>query len=123
MVTIKDIAKNAGVSHATVSYVLNDKIGHSISEETRNLVKSLAAKMGYHRNAIAKAMVTGHNDVVAVIITADTEQEFTQSIINGAISYASAHNFSVKLFNPKQSELNVTLNKLREHALESTFLS
>ena len=50
-VTIHDIAREAGVSAATVSYVINDKQGQTISEETKNkisLVGSISAnKIGF----------------------------------------------------------------------------
>ena len=54
MTTIKDVAKEAGVSIATVSYVLNDK-SDSVSEDTRRRVWSAVRKTGYRPN------VTAHN--------------------------------------------------------------
>ncbi len=51
--TMKDVAREAGVSTATVSYVLNDK-PDSISEETRARVLSAVARLGYTRNITAQ---------------------------------------------------------------------
>lgn len=53
MPTIKDVAKEAGVSIATVSYVLNNKT-ESISEETRELVLEAARRIGYAPNVTAR---------------------------------------------------------------------
>ncbi len=53
MPTIKDVAREAGVSIATVSYVLNNKSA-SISEETRNLVLEAARHIGYTPNVTAR---------------------------------------------------------------------
>lgn len=53
MTTIKDVAKEAGVSIATVSYVLNDKAA-SVSEDTRRRVWSAVRKTGYRPNITAR---------------------------------------------------------------------
>lgn len=53
MTTIKDVAKEAGVSIATVSYVLNDKSA-SVSEDTRRRVWSAIRKTGYRPNVTAR---------------------------------------------------------------------
>ena len=53
MPTIKDVAKRAGVSIATVSYALNDKLD-MVSEETRRQVLSTAREMGYRPNVTAR---------------------------------------------------------------------
>jgi len=53
MPTIKDVAREAGVSIATVSYVLNNK-GDSISAPTRALVLETATRIGYTPNVTAR---------------------------------------------------------------------
>ncbi len=52
-ITIKDVAKEAGVSIATVSYVLNNKVD-SISESTRQHVLETAKRIGYTPNVTAR---------------------------------------------------------------------
>ncbi|MEU4745537.1 LacI family DNA-binding transcriptional regulator, partial [Actinosynnema sp. NPDC023658] len=54
MVTLADVAKHAGVSASTVSYVLSGK--RTISAETRDRVERSVAELGYHPNARARAL-------------------------------------------------------------------
>lgn len=55
MVSFKDIAKQCGVSIATVSKALNDQ--RDIGEETKARIKKIAGEMGYFPNSAAR--VTG----------------------------------------------------------------
>lgn len=53
-VTIYDIAREAGVSAATVSYVINNRAGQSISEETKNKIWHVINMLNYKPNVFAK---------------------------------------------------------------------
>ena len=64
--TIKDVAKEAQVSTATISYVLNGK--ESISEETKEKVFSAIKKLGYVPNLGARALVSNVTRLVGVLI-------------------------------------------------------
>jgi len=66
--TIKDVAKAAEVSVATVSYVLNNTPGQSISDKTRKKVLQFANLLGYQCNMIAKNLATGKSHTVAAVI-------------------------------------------------------
>ncbi|WP_237090137.1 LacI family DNA-binding transcriptional regulator [Nesterenkonia sp. PF2B19] len=50
-----DIADRAGVSRTTVSFVLNDRNRHHISDETRRRVLEAAQALDYRPNATARA--------------------------------------------------------------------
>jgi DNA-binding LacI/PurR family transcriptional regulator len=67
-VTRQDVAKLAGVSTATVSYVLNG-LGdaNNISSETQDRVKAAVAELNYVRNISAHRLATGKTKVIAII--------------------------------------------------------
>lgn len=66
--TLAEIARRAGVSTATVSYVLNDKPGGRIPEATAGMVRKVAQEVGYTPNVAAQALRTGKSRVVLLII-------------------------------------------------------
>jgi DNA-binding LacI/PurR family transcriptional regulator len=62
--TSVDVARLAGVSQATVSYVLNDAPGMRITEATRAKVREAAASLGYIPHASARTLRSGRSDIV-----------------------------------------------------------
>lgn len=64
--TIKDIAKMCRVSTQTVSRVINDK--PDVSEETRQIVQSAIATMGYKPSMIARGLVQQKSKTIGVIL-------------------------------------------------------
>ncbi len=123
MVTMNDIAQVCGVSRAVVSLVLNGREKEvGIAVQTRDRILSTAETLGYCRNELARAMVTGRNHVVAVIVCGDPDLEFTQRIIRGALDAASRQNFSVKLFQPRPEEMSATLRKLKEQQIAGVLM-
>ena len=67
--TIKDIAKKAGVSIATVSFVINKT--KPISEETKNRVQRSIKSLNYHPSKSARSLVTGKTGNIGFILTDD----------------------------------------------------
>ncbi|WP_433293172.1 LacI family DNA-binding transcriptional regulator [Actinoplanes sp. CA-030573] len=67
-VTSADVAELAGVSRATVSYVLNDTPRQTISPSTRTRVLDAAARLGYAPSAAARTLRTGRSDVVLCLL-------------------------------------------------------
>jgi DNA-binding LacI/PurR family transcriptional regulator len=63
MPTIKDVAKEAGVSIATVSYVLNDR-KDMVSEKTRVHVLETAKRLGYRPNIIARNLQSSRTKLI-----------------------------------------------------------
>lgn len=66
MTTIKDIAKMAGVSHGTVSNVLNGR--GNVSVKKIKLVEEAAQKLGYQLNVQAKILKEGVANSVSIIL-------------------------------------------------------
>ena len=65
--TVRDVAAAAGVSQATVSYVLNDTPGQKIPDETRERVRQAASELGYVPHAAARALRAGNSNLVLFI--------------------------------------------------------
>ncbi len=79
--TIRDVAREAGVSHQTVSRVINGSA--DVLPETRQLVEEVIKSLGYRPNAIARSMARGLTHTIACISPNVTDYTFA-SIIEGA---------------------------------------
>ena len=66
--TSADVARAAGVSRTTVSYVLNDRPGESIPEDTRRRILEAARRLDYRPRAAARSLAAGRSDVVLLSI-------------------------------------------------------
>ncbi|WP_433328007.1 LacI family DNA-binding transcriptional regulator [Spirillospora sp. CA-294931] len=95
-VTIRDVARLAGVSPATVSRVLNTS--ESVSTELKERVLSAVAATGYRPNSQARGLRTRATTVLGVIISDITNPFFT-SMVRGAEDAASQMGYSVVLAN------------------------
>ncbi|WP_344969214.1 LacI family DNA-binding transcriptional regulator [Streptosporangium fragile] len=67
-VTSIDVAREAGVSQTTVSYVLNNVPHQKISEETRQRIYAAVDKLGYTPSAAARTLRLGRSDIVLLLI-------------------------------------------------------
>lgn len=80
-----DVAREAGVSAATVSYVLNNTPGQTISEPTAKRVREAAKRLGYVRNTAAQTLARGKSGFVIVDASDFATQEsaalFTDPLI------------------------------------------
>lgn len=77
---MEDVARLAGVSHQTVSRVLNEH--PNVSPDTKERVLAAIAELGYRRNAAARSLVTRSSKVIGVIIT-ELEQYGPSSTLLG----------------------------------------
>lgn len=97
MVTIADVARHAGVSSSTVSYVLSGK--RAISEETRRRVRSSVRELGYHPNAGARALAARRSHIIALMVPLRTDV-YVPVMMEIAISVTTAarqHGYDVLL--------------------------
>jgi LacI family transcriptional regulator len=65
-VRLRDIADKLGLSHTTVSRVLNNRPNTSVSAQTRERIIFTANEMGYSSNKISRALVTGSSNLIAL---------------------------------------------------------
>ena len=96
MPTIKDVAAEAGVSIASVSKVLNNPDYGSV--EMRARVMTAIRKLGYQPSNIARSMVMGKTNVIALVIP-DVRNQFFTSVARGVEDVASKHDYRVMLCN------------------------
>jgi len=97
MLRISDIAVRAGVSSATVSFVLNDRHAEErISEKTRNKVLEAAEELGYRSNQMARAMRTG-NTLMLGMLGGDTSEEPVGKMVVGALQAADERGYTLKI--------------------------
>jgi LacI family transcriptional regulator len=95
-VTIKDVARVAGVTNGTVSKALNGS--PEISEPTRARIAEIATRLGYRPNSIARSLKVSRTHTLGVI-TNDSDGIFTTAMVRGIAEVASDHGFGVFLCN------------------------
>lgn len=71
-ITIKDVAREAGVSTATVSYVINNRTDIHISDATRKKVLQISNLLGYTPNQSAQALATSRKRMLALYLPTST---------------------------------------------------
>jgi DNA-binding LacI/PurR family transcriptional regulator len=106
-VTIKDIAKELGVSTSTVSRAMRDS--YEISGETKARVIEYAKKMNYHPNPIALGLKERRTRSIGVIVCEIANSFFSQAI-NGMESVAYAKGYNLMITQSHESFDRETLN-------------
>lgn len=125
-VTIKDVARLAGVSPATVSMVLNGK--GKVSEETQKKVEEAAQKLGYRPNIVARSLVKGKTNTIllcAFIKEQEKLSAFYGELVNRLLAAISQEGYYLQIvvkgefFNghpldKREALLNIAHNRLFE---------
>jgi LacI family transcriptional regulator len=91
-VTIKDVARVAGVSTQTVSRVINDR--PDVARDTRSRVLEIISELGYSPNVIAKSLSSGRSNTLGVI-GFGLEYYGSTSVLRGIEKKANALGFSI----------------------------
>ncbi len=94
-VTIKDVANLANVSISTVSRVLNGL--DRVSPKTKSKIKKAIRELNYVQNPIAAAMITGHTNIILVLVP-DFINHFFSSVIQGIEHYLKQNGFSAMVY-------------------------
>lgn len=96
-VTIKDVAKKAGVSPSTVSRVLSNH--PRISKETSERVKRIMEELGYHSNIMARSLVSNKTNTLGMILPRPAEEllqnHFFAENIRGLTTQASRNGYDI----------------------------
>lgn len=112
--TIKDVAKYAGVSVATISRVLNEP--DKVSEDTRTKVLKAIEETGYRQNLFGKHLRCKKTNIILVMLTS-VVNSFCAKIVNSIDNEAKKHGYSIMICatndDPKTEEryLNYVKNR------------
>lgn len=109
MITIRDVARIAGVSVATVSRVLNNSA--LVSADTRESVMQAVSQTGYRPNANAQALATQVSDTIGVVVM-DVSDPFFGALVKAVDIVAQEHNKYVLIGNSYHQE------EKERHAIE-----
>ena len=94
--SIKDVAREAGVSIATVSRVLNDI--DVVNEETKKRVLDAIKKLGYRPNIVARSLKTQRTKTIGILIP-DISSQVYPEVVRGAEDVANIYDYNVILCN------------------------
>lgn len=97
-VTLRDIARQLDISHATVSRALNSATDPFISQATRERVRKVAAEMGYRPNHAARTLATGRTGLLALWLWAEEMPGSYHSTVGTSMHEAArAHGYQLLL--------------------------
>jgi LacI family transcriptional regulator, galactose operon repressor len=95
-VTLKELARQAGVHPSTISRIVNDDPRLRVSDETRRRVKGLLQKTGYRPDGMARGLKLRHSFVLGVLIP-DVLNPLFAAIFRGVEDVALEHGYTVIL--------------------------
>ena len=91
-ITIYDVAKEADVSLATVSRVINDS--NVVREDTRLRVQEAIEKLGYKPNAIAQGLALSKTTTISIVMS-EKLFAYNAKILNGLMDVAKIYNYNI----------------------------
>ena len=105
-VTIKEVAKLAGVSPSTVTRVVQNK--SSISDETKKRVRKAMKELNYHPNLNARSLVSSYTQVIGVVLPDDSDafyqNPFFPSVFRGIAQVAPEFHYAIQIATGKNEK-------------------
>ena len=102
-VTIKQVARHAGLSVATVSYVLNND--PRVAAETRERVLAAIRELDYHPNSWAQGLARRQADIVGLLMPAPRHADpFLLEFISGVMDVTAERHVGLLLLHPGKNE-------------------
>ncbi len=120
-VSIKDIAKIAGVSHTTVSRALRGSA--LISDETARRIQETALALGYFPNAAAQSLKTNRSQALGVIVSSIDDPYFSE-ILQGIEEIAQSNHYSLFIAaSQRDAERERTIVRaMRQHRVDGVII-
>ncbi|MFW6287571.1 MAG: LacI family DNA-binding transcriptional regulator, partial [bacterium] len=96
-VSIKDVAKLAGVSPATVSRVINNS-EHPVSDKARKAVENAVQELNFQPNRMARGLSSNRSNIIGVIVH-DVSDDYFAEILKGIESVLYNYDYIVNIYN------------------------
>lgn len=121
-VTIYDIAREAEVSPATVSRILNGS--SKVKEENRRRVNELIEKYNFRPNAMARALSDTRSRLIGMVL-ADTNNPYYSSVFTACVNEAYKRGYAVMMYNTlSRAEVeDAAIERLREQRADAVIIS
>lgn len=125
MATIRDVAKESGVSVTTVSFVLNNS-PRPVSAETRRRVTEVARRMNYHPNAMARGLVQRKMNSLGVLFaqveSSIVTNKYATGILEGVFTEAVANGYDIHLYTRPWESAEVSAPRFRNKQTDGTMI-
>ena len=125
-ITIKDVAKEAGVAPSTVSRVLNDN--PRISEATKKIVMEAVERLNYYPNTAAQSLVNRSTKTIGIVIPSDASDLFKNpfwiNVIRGISMYAQQNGYYISFSTSKDAkeEMKILRDYVRRKVVDGIIL-
>jgi DNA-binding LacI/PurR family transcriptional regulator len=122
LVTIKDIAKEADVSVATVSYVINNT--RYVSPEKVKRINQVIKELNYVPNAIARGLRKRESGIIGLTVT-DVSNPFYADLAKACEVVAYRHGYTVAIINTddRSDKMAISVARLREGKLDGLIIA
>ena len=119
--TIKDVARQAGVSHTTVSRALHNS--SLISTQTTERIQKIASELGYHPSVAARSLKTNRSQALGVIVSHIADPYFSE-ILQGIDDVAQENGYSLFIASAQHNPTreNAIVQTMREHRVDGVIL-
>lgn len=121
-ITLRDVARRAGVSVKTVSRVVNNQ--GEISNETRQRIKNVIREMGYRPNMIARGLVTQRTRTIGLVVP-DITNPFFPELARGVQDAGRQEDYNIFLCNTdeNQQQEQLALHSLIAQGVDGIIIS
>jgi len=120
--TIKDVAKRAGVSIATVSNVVNGT--RFVSSELQKRVRAAIEELGYRPSAVGRSLRKGQSFSIGVLLP-DPRNQFFQIVSEGIEEQAEMHRYNIWYCNTRDepSKERACMSAMAEHGIDGIIMA
>jgi LacI family transcriptional regulator len=113
MSSIKEIAKQVGISPASVSIYLSNKETNRVSAKTKALIDRAVTELNYHKNVFASSLSTHESKLIGVIIPTILplfQNDYTNALLSGLQTRLSSFGYGL-LFFPSSAQSSIAIVK------------